>query len=103
MDSARYVRAVYNFMPGETGDIGLAAGDVVLVTKQIDSNWMTGRNLMTPGIAVGNFPADFVEPFIIPRVGSDECVFVAKSSLKTDVAGDLSFNKGRLLFFFRHA
>jgi hypothetical protein len=96
MASFQYVRALYDFTPSEPGDIGLSAGDVLLVTGQLDPNWLAGKNLMTSDDRTGNFPADFVEPYDLPGVGVDEHVFIAKKSLNSNVEGDLSFRKGVL-------
>jgi hypothetical protein len=51
---------------------------------------------LQPEVVSGIFPANFVEDFVVPSVGAEECLFVAVKSFSTDVEGDLSFVKGRL-------
>jgi len=94
MAAAQYVRALYDFTPTEREDVGFSAGDILLVSSQLDENWLIGKNLMTAEHNAGNFPAEFVEPFAIPTVGTDERVFVAKNIFNSNVEGDLSFVKG---------
>jgi hypothetical protein len=96
MASSQYVRAIYDFMPSDPGDIGLSVDDVLLVTGQLNLNWLTGKNLMTADDRIGNFPADFVEPCNLPATGEDEHVFIATRSLNSNVEGDLTFQKGLL-------
>ncbi|ODN00986.1 Protein E(sev)2B [Orchesella cincta] len=54
-----YVKALYDFMPQEPGELEFRRGDIVKVTDRSDPNWWKGglRHLR------GQFPANYVVPF----------------------------------------
>jgi len=56
------VKALYDFAPLQSGDLGFKAGDKIIVTNSIDHDWWQGRVNKTQG----QFPSNYVEPTTEP-------------------------------------
>ncbi|XP_064634293.1 dynamin-binding protein-like [Lineus longissimus] len=88
-----YVRAAYEFPTNEPGEIQLKPGDVVLVTGQINADWLSG----SLNGRLGNFPSNFVEDLHIPELTPGQKLFEAITTFPATVSGDLGFKKGELV------
>ncbi|KAK1875741.1 Endophilin-A3 [Dissostichus eleginoides] len=53
-------RALYSFRPGYHGELSFSAGDVILLTNQVDANWYEG----TLGSQSGLFPISYVDVLV---------------------------------------
>ena len=85
-----YVRAVYDFETTHPKEINLNKGDIIKVTKDVDSNWLHGINKN----AEGNFPSSFVEKISLPPVSHGHKLFGAIENFPAQQDGDLEFRKG---------
>ncbi|KAF3855433.1 hypothetical protein F7725_023488 [Dissostichus mawsoni] len=56
-------RALYSFRPGYHGELSFSAGDVILLTDQVDANWYEG----TLGSQSGLFPISYVDVLFLCR------------------------------------
>jgi hypothetical protein len=86
-----YVRAAYEFPTNEPGEIQLKPGDIVLVTGQVNADWLSGSLCGQHG----NFPSNFVEDLHIPELLPGQKLFEATGTFPATVSGDLGFKKGR--------
>ena len=55
-----YAKAIYDYVPAESTQLGLSEGDIVLVSAQGDDGWWTGSRKEAPSV-VGIFPGSYVE------------------------------------------
>lgn len=55
-----YYQCIQDFDPHEDMDLGMRIGDFILVTGQVDENWLVGRIDDREGI----FPASFAVPYV---------------------------------------
>ncbi|KAK1887456.1 Endophilin-A3 [Dissostichus eleginoides] len=53
-------RALYSFRPGYHGELSFSAGDLILLTNQVDANWYEG----TLGSQSGLFPISYVDVLV---------------------------------------
>ncbi|KAK5866760.1 hypothetical protein PBY51_011310 [Eleginops maclovinus] len=53
-------RALYSFRPGYHGELSFSAGDVLLLTNQVDANWYEG----SLGSQSGLFPVSYVDVLV---------------------------------------
>ncbi|XP_014678222.1 PREDICTED: uncharacterized protein LOC106818022 [Priapulus caudatus] len=90
MEEGTFVRAVYDFVTAEIGELQLFAGDVVRLAGRRDKNWLLGE---LDG-AYGAFPAAFVLPLPIPTLSPGEVLLAATESFCGERLGDLDFNRG---------
>ena len=98
-----YVKALYDYHSGETGDLNFSAGDVIQVLNQIDENWIKGEHDGN----IGLFPANFVEPLVASAANEKETSastignIVSNTPGKTVVAKEtyISGDDGVLTFF----
>lgn len=88
--AAEYVRAVYDFDASHPDEVSLRKGDVVKVTKKLDTNCMFGIVHQVEG----SFPANFVEPLVIPPVEAGQRIFAAIGNFDGGETGDLHLKKG---------
>lgn len=87
----RYVRAVYDFVAQQSGELSLQVGDIVKVTNVVDGSWLQGEAIYG---AAGSFPSNFVEPLILPDARMGQRVFVALMDFPSEQNGDLELTKG---------
>ena len=88
--SFRYVRAIYDFPASRPDEVPLRKGDVALVLKDLDPNWVRGVMRQTEGV----FPVTFVEPLGLPEVQKGEKVFAGIEGFGGGEDGDLCFERG---------
>ena len=55
-----YAKAIYDYVPAESDQLGLSEGDIVVVSAQGDDGWWTGSRKEAPSV-VGIFPGSYVE------------------------------------------
>ncbi|XP_076450774.1 dynamin-binding protein-like isoform X2 [Babylonia areolata] len=89
-----YVKAVYDFAAQQSGELSLQAGDIVKVTDNTDGSWLQGEAVC--GVK-GSFPANFVEPLVLPDARMGQRVFVAVVDFPSDQSGDLELTKGDII------
>ena len=55
-----FAKAIYDYVPAESDQLGLSEGDIVVVSAQGDDGWWTGSRKEAPSV-VGIFPGSYVE------------------------------------------
>ncbi|CAH1786583.1 unnamed protein product, partial [Owenia fusiformis] len=90
---AYVVKANYDFNTNEHGELPLKAGDIVLVTQQIDASWLQG----SLGNQSGIFPAGFVQRIDVPQLQFGQKMFVATETFHAQAHGDLGFQTGDIV------
>ncbi|ESO00847.1 hypothetical protein HELRODRAFT_175340 [Helobdella robusta] len=111
------VRALYDFNEAQEGEIHFEKGDVILVTKQIDNNWLYGRNesqnkLVSNNVDDSNpyrrdcdtegcFPKLYVELCALPGYSGLGEVCLSIASFITGIDGDLNFEKNEIIILER--
>ena len=91
MSRVGFARALYDYVSDRQEDVSLAAGDIVQVLGELNSDWLKGRNHNK----VGYFPRSYIEPLRLPSVSASQRLFLAVKPFIGQVQGDLSFNTGR--------
>ena len=64
-------RAIYPFTAQQSGDLTLAVGDIITITKSMDASWWTGEC----NGKVGTFPSNYVEKVADRMCSSSSCSF----------------------------
>lgn len=86
-----YAKALYDFQAQTSTELSLQAGDVVLVTDNVDADWLLGETLYGSS---GTFPANYVDEISLPHVRMDQRLFVALVDFLAERSGDLDLAKG---------
>lgn len=63
---------MYDFDPADEGELTMAVGDVITVTKEIDEGWWVGEIGSGPQKRSGMFPVNYTEPIREPPSRSSE-------------------------------
>jgi len=79
----RVARALYDFKAQAKGDLNLAEGDTVIVTKSDDSGWWVGESKS----GEGRFPSNYIEEF-------RSAFFVAIAEYESTTASELTLKEG---------
>lgn len=78
--------ALYDLQATQPGDLELHQGDLVILTKVVNDDWMEGR----VGNCQGIFPSNFVD-VKIPLPGTKNNIVNALYTFPGETADDLSF------------
>ncbi|KAL5007497.1 hypothetical protein ScPMuIL_016303 [Solemya velum] len=89
----QYIRAVYDFITTEKGEISLFKGDVLRVSAAIDNNWLCGKIRNQEG----SFPCSHVEKVALPAVKGSQKLFASTETFPAQQDGDLELGKGDLI------
>ncbi|CAH0562278.1 unnamed protein product [Brassicogethes aeneus] len=84
-----YGIALFDFNASQPSDLTLQVGDVVLLTKRINDDWLQGRVLDSEGI----FPANFIE-LKVP-LPEEKNIVTALYEFKAQMADDLNLKVGQ--------
>ncbi|CAD5123838.1 unnamed protein product [Dimorphilus gyrociliatus] len=90
----QYVVAIYDFTEVEPGEMEIYMGDVLLITKQIDNNWLKGKIRGKSG----NFPRSFVQMLNIPtNLPNGQKLFACCTDYHAQTPDDLTIIRGDVI------
>lgn len=92
-------KALYDYVPQESGDLAFKKGDIIFLKKRVDANWYHGERNSSQGF----FPASYVQVLTpLPSATVPQCVALYDFKMSAEDEKDcLTFNKGAVVTVIR--
>jgi len=92
-------KALYDYVPQESGDLAFKKGDIITLKKRVDANWYHGEKNGLQGF----FPASYVQILTpLPNATVPQCVALYDFKMSAEDEKDcLTFNKAAVVTVIR--
>ncbi|XP_060516132.1 uncharacterized protein B0303.7 [Cylas formicarius] len=90
-----YGVALYDYPGSDPSDLTFQEGDIIIIIKRINNEWLYGKNFDKEGM----FPENFIEVQV--PLKSEENIVTAVYDFKPEMEGDLGFQAGEKIKIIR--